>query len=822
MSLQISKRDGSLVSYNPSKILTRIRRSAKGLQINETEIFAKVITSMPTEGVVSTKQLDNLVAELSAAYTGTHYDYSRFAANVAISSYHKETLPSFSETMYKLGKDGIVNSELLKIIDTYGPEKIEEQIDYAYDYNFDFFAWKSLEKMYLLKSSEGVLTERPQHMYMRVALWVTKTFEEAIEYYQSLCNQRISPATPIMINAGTMQAQLSSCVLIMNEADSRQGLKSSFNDSADYSADAAGIGLCMSNIRSKESKIASSGGNAGGLLKYLKIINESMRFFNQQGKRPGSAAIYIEPWHKDIIDLLELKKNTGAEEMRAKDLFTALWVPDNFMRALEADSDWYLFCPNDIKKAGLKPLHEVHSEEYEAVYNKAVELGLGKKVKAKDIAIKIVESQIETGVPYILFKDHANKKSNHKNLGTIKQSNLCAEIIQYTDFETTAICTLSSMILKNFINDKAFDFDLLYNEVRKVTRALNKVIDINHYSTVKGRKGGLEQRAIGIGIQGLADTFFLLDLIYTSDEAKELNKRISETIYFAALTESMELCKSKEYEPYKSFEGSPISQGIFQFDMWGVEANMWDWEKLRQDIKKYGVCNSLVTCLMPTASSSRPSNSYEKEEPPTLNIFNRRVTGGEFTICNSYLINDLEKLNLWNEQIKSEIIINNGSIQGINFNKYLDSEDRRYESKVKRVEFLIQKYRTAWEIPQKEIINMAADRGPFIDQSQSMNIYMGAPTASKLLSSMLYAWKKGLKTGSYYIRTRAISTGAKHLGIDMSAMTPTIVPEGVKTTSHTVVLTQEEIELNNLIALEMSKNISKPEDTEVDCFGCSS
>jgi ribonucleoside-diphosphate reductase alpha chain len=568
MSLQISKRDGTLVSYNPGKILARIKKAAKGLQINETEIFAKVITSMPTEGVVSTKQLDNLVAELSAAYTGTHYDYSRFAANVAISSYHKETTPNFAETMIKLNKDGVVNDDLIKIIETYGADNIEAEIDYAYDYNFDFFAWKSLEKMYLLKSSEGILTERPQHMYMRVALWVTRTFDEAKEYYQSLCNQRISPATPIMINAGTMQAQLSSCVLIMNEADSRQGLKSSFNDSADYSADAAGIGLCMSNIRSKESKIATSGGNAGGLLKYLKIINESMRFFNQQGKRPGSAAIYIEPWHKDIMDLLEIKKNTGAEEMRAKDLFTALWVPDNFMKALETDGDWYLFCPNDIKKAGLKPLHESFGEEYEKIYNTAVEMGIGKKVKVKDIAMKIVESQIETGVPYILFKDHANRKSNHKNLGVIKQSNLCAEIIQYTDAVTTAICTLSSIILKNFVKGKTFDFDLLHSEVRKVTRALNKVIDINHYSTVKGRKGGLEQRAIGIGIQGLADTFFLLDLIYTSDEAKELNKKIAETIYHAALTESNALCVTKEYEKYTGFDGSPISEGIFQFDKW--------------------------------------------------------------------------------------------------------------------------------------------------------------------------------------------------------------------------------------------------------------
>ena len=540
MSLKIRKRGGDEVSFNPQKIYNRVKRAAKGLNVNADEVFIKVITSVPTEGVITTKELDKLVYEIAAAYTGSHHDYSRLASSVAISAYHKETDDSFCNTMYTLHVDGIINDKLMETIELYGTENIDSVINHENDYNFDYFAWKSLQEMYLLKNPEGRVIERPQHMYMRVALWVTKSFEQAVEYYQSLSNQVISPATPIMINAGTKTPQLASCVLKYNHGDSREGLLQTFNDISTYSSDAAGIGLCMSNIRSKESRINSSGGFAGGLLKYLKIVNEGLRFFNQQGRRPGSAAIYIEPWHKDIIDLLEIKKNTGAEELRAKDLFTSIWLPDNFMNAVKNNSDWYLFCPNDIKKAGIKPLQEAYGDEYESNYNKAVELGLGKKVKAQTIWNKIIESQVETGVPYLCSKDSANRKTNHQNIGVIKQSNLCNEIYQYTDENTTAICTLSSMVLKNFIVKGEFDFKLLYSEVRKVVRALNKVVDINSYSTEQGRKGGLEQRAIAIGTQGLADVFFLMDYIFTSEEAKQLNKEIFETIYFAAITESME------------------------------------------------------------------------------------------------------------------------------------------------------------------------------------------------------------------------------------------------------------------------------------------
>ena len=807
MSLKIKKRNGEDVSFNPQKIYNRVKRAAKGLNVNSDEIFIKVITSVPTEGLITTKELDKLVYEIAAAYTGSHHDYSRLASSVAISSYHKETNPSFSETISELHSHGIINDVLIETIQKYGEKNIDEIINHNKDYNFDYFAWRSLQEMYLLKTPQGKVIERPQHMYMRVALWVTNSFEEAVEYYNSLSNQLISPATPIIINSGSKVPQLASCVLHYNNSDSRNGLLETLNDISTYSSDAAGIGLSMSNIRSKESRISTSGGHSGGLLKYLKIVNESLRFFNQQGRRPGSAAIYIEPWHKDVIDLLEIKKNTGAEELRARDLFTALWIPDNFMRAVKDSTDWYLFCPNDILKAGIKPLQECYGDEYENNYNMAVELGLGKKVKAQDIWTKIVESQVETGVPYLCSKDSANKKTNHQNIGVIKQSNLCNEIYQYTDEKTTAICTLSSMVLKNFIEKGEFDFNLLYDEVRKVVRALNKVININRYSTEKGKKGGLDQRAIAIGTQGLADVFYLMDYIFTSEEAKKLNKAIFETIYFAAITESNKLCMEGKYEPYVHFKGSPMSKGVFQFDMWGLNeddlSGRWPWNDLKQNVKNYGVCNSLFTAQMPVASSAKITGSFEMTEPAHSALFNRRVVGGEIMIVNKYLINDFEKIGIWSEELKNEIILNEGSIQNINFNNHLDTEDKNYTKKVKRIEYLISKYKTIWEISQKELINMAADRAPFIDQSQSMNIYMANPTLSKITSSHFHSWEKGLKTLCYYVRTKAISTGAKHLAVDVSKISKPNV----------------KIEIPKVEIIELN---TKPKDSPFECFGCSS
>jgi ribonucleoside-diphosphate reductase alpha chain len=804
MSLKIKKRSGEDASFNPQKIYNRIKRAAKGLNVNSDEIFIKVITSVPTEGLITTKELDKLVYEIAAAYTGSHHDYSRLASSVAISAYHKETKDGFSETIMELYETGVVNEKLIEIMNNYGHENIDAVINHENDYNFDYFAWRSLQEMYLLKTPQGRVIERPQHMYMRVALWVTNTFEEAVDYYKSLSNQLISPATPIMINAGTKVPQLASCVLHYNNSDSRNGLLQTLNDISTYSSDAAGIGLSMSNIRSKESRINSSGGFAGGLLKYLKIVNESLRFFNQQGRRPGSAAIYLEPWHKDVMDLLEIKKNTGAEELRARDLFTALWIPDNFMRAVKESGDWYLFCPNDILKAGIKPLQECYGDEYESNYNKAVEMGLGKKIKAQDVWTKIVESQIESGVPYLCSKDNANKKTNHQNIGVIKQSNLCNEIYQYTDEETTAICTLSSMVLKNFIKDGKFDYKLLIDETRKVVRALNNVVDKNNYSTEKGLKGGLEQRAIAIGTQGLADVFYLMDYIFTSEEARTLNKNIFEAIYFAAITESMELCKSGGRKPYKHFKGSPMSKGIFQFDMWGLNETdlLLDWSSLKEDVKQYGVCNSLFTAQMPVASSAKITGSFEMTEPAHSALFNRRVVGGEIMIVNKYLINDFEKLGIWSEDLKNEIIMNEGSIQNINFNNHLDPEDKNYTKKVKRTEHLISKYKTIWEISQRELIDMAAERAPFIDQSQSMNIYMANPTLSKITSSHFHSWEKGLKTLCYYVRTKAISTGAKHLAVDVSK------------------ISQPKVKVE-IPKVEITELINKPEDSPFECFGCS-
>lgn len=802
MPLTIKKRSGEEVSFNPQKIYTRIKNAGKNLKVNCDELFIKVITSVPTEGVISTKELDKLVSEISASYTGSHQDYSDMAAYVSITSHHKQTSDSFYDTMMSLHDEGVINDSFRDKIIKYGKENIDSIIDYKRDFKFDYFGWRTLHEMYLLRTENGVILERPQHMYLRVAIWVTNTLEEAKSYYDSLSLHFVSPATPIMLNSGTVNPQLASCVLHYNNDDSRDGLLSTLVDVSSYSSDAAGIGLCMSNIRSKESRIKTSGGYAGGLLRYLKIVNESLRFFNQQGKRPGSAAIYIEPWHKDIIDLLDIKKNTGKEELRARDLFTAVWIPDNFMKQVNDDGDWYLFCPNDIIKSGLTPLQECYGEEYESVYNTAVSMGIGKKVKARLIWNKIIESQIETGVPYLCSKDSANRKTNHQNIGVIKQSNLCNEIYQYTDENTTAICTLSSVVLKNYIKNGKFDFNLLHNEVRKIVRALNNVIDINHYTTNKGNLGGLSQRAIAIGVQGLADLYFKLDYVFTSDDAKKLNKEIFETIYYSAIYESMMLCKEDGKKGYEYFHGSPMYNGVFQFDMWGLTesdlSGMWDWKKLKEDVMKFGIHNSLFTAQMPVASSAKITGSYEMTEPAHSALFNRRVVGGEIMIVNRYLIEDFEKLGIWSEELKNDIIYNDGSIQNINFNNYLDSNADDYVSKLNRVEYLLSKYKTIWEISQKELIDMAVDRAPFIDQSQSMNIYMSEPTMSKISSSHFYAWKKGLKTLCYYVRTKAISTGAKHLGIDITKVNQSTVNQSNEGLSN------------------------KPEESPFECVGCGS
>ena len=600
--MQVIKRNGNKIDFNPSRILTRIKKQSEGLKVNADEVFIKVTQGLADN--MTTNQLDDLISVVAESLAMNHPDYSKLAANIAISKLHKETEDNFMKATKKMYNGGLLNDVYYEKVKE-NIELIESVIDYKRDFQFDYFGWCSLKDIYLLKLGNGAVVERPQHMYIRVALMITNNPVDFIEKYNDLSQQKESPATPIKINVGTKIAQIASCNLSIVPDDSTEGLLSMLGRLSISSSKAEGIGLAVSNIRSRETNVGNSDGKAGGILKYLKVINEALRFWNQRGKRPGSCAVYIEPWHKDIFDVLDIRKKTGDETLRARDLFTALWIPNNFMRAVETNGDWYLFCPHDIKTAGLKPLYEIYGDEYEVEYNKAVEMGLGVKIKAHDLWLKILEAQIETGMPYMCFKDHVNEKSNHKNFGVIHSSNLCSEIVQVTDKDTTAICTLTSIPVQKFVKDGTYDFVELGRVARSITKSLNIAIEINEYSTPEGRKGGLEQRALGIGIQGLADVFGMLKLPFTSPDSRLLNKNIFETIYFNALRQSCDLAKESGLT-YTHYEGSPISQGIFQWEMWGLKedelSGMFDWAGLREDIIKYGVRNSLVTTCPPTAS----------------------------------------------------------------------------------------------------------------------------------------------------------------------------------------------------------------------------
>lgn len=735
-------------------------------------MFIKVTQGLADN--MTTNQLDDLISVVAESLAMNHPDYSIFAANIAITKLHKETEDSFMKATKKMYNAGLLNETYYNKVKE-NIDLIESVINYKRDFRFDYFGWSSLKDIYLLKNSDGSILERPQHMYVRVALMITNTPEDFIEKYDDLSLQRESPATPIKINIGTNIGQIASCNLSIIPEDSTEGLLNMLNRISISSSKAEGIGLAVSNIRSKETNVGNSNGKSGGILKYLKIVNEALRFWNQRGKRPGSCAVYIEPWHKDIYDVLDIRKKTGDENLRARDLFSALWIPNNFMKAVEENGDWYLFCPHDIKKAGLKPFYEIYGKEYEEEYNKAVEMGLGTKIKAHDLWLKIIESQIETGMPYMCFKDHANEKSNQKNMGVIHSSNLCSEIMEVTDAKTTAICTLTSIPVQKFVIDGEYNFEELGRVTRSITKSLNIAIDVNEYSTEEGRKGGLEQRALGIGIQGLADVFALLKLKFTSEESRKLNKDIFETIYFNALRQSCDLAKETGLT-YDGYEGSPLSEGIFQWQMWGLKdedlSGMFDWKQLRKDIKKYGVRNSLVTTCPPTASSARVIGSNEAFEPFTSNLYVRKVTGGEFAMVNKHLVRDLEAQGLWNRDILNELIAYEGSVQNI---PSLDEETK-------------ERYKTVWEISQKALIEMSADRAPFVDQSQSLNIFFATPTVGKLTTSHTLAWKLGLKTGQYYLRSQPVEMKAKHLAIDMSK----------------------------------EKQVEKPIDSQFECFGCSS
>jgi len=770
--MQVIKRNGNKIDFNPNKILTRIKKQSEGLKVNADEVFIKVTQGLADD--MSTNELDDLISVVSESLAMNHPDYSKLAANISITKLHKETEDSFMKATKKLYKAGLLSDVYFNRVKE-NIDLIESVLDYKRDFHFDYFGWCSLKDIYLLKLKDGTVSERPQHMYVRVALMVTNNDEDFIEKYNDLSFQKESPATPLKMNIGTNIGQIASCNLSIVPDDSTEGLLNILGRIAISSSKAEGIGLAVSNIRSKDSHVGNSNGKAGGILKYLKVVNETLRFWNQRGKRPGSCAIYIEPWHRDIEDVLDIRKKTGDETLRARDLFTALWASDNFMKAVEDNTDWYLFCPNDIKEAGLKPFYEIYGKEFEEEYNKAVELGIGKKIKAHDLWLKILESQIETGMPYMCFKDHANEKSNQKNMGVIHSSNLCAEIFQHTNADTTAICTLTSIPVQKFVVDGVYDFEELGRVSRSVTKSLNIAIEVNDYSTEEGRKGGLEQRALGIGIQGLADTFAMLHLPFTSETARTLNKKIFETIYFNALRQSCDMAKETG-QTYSGFEGSPISQGIFQWEMWGLTekdlSGDYNWKQLRKDVMKYGVLNSLLTTCPPTASSARVIGSNEAFEPFTSNLYVRKVTGGEFAMVNKHLVRDLEKEGLWNKEILSELIKNEGSIQNIPV----------ISQELKDV------YKTVWEISQRSLIEMSAERGVFIDQSQSLNIFFKTPTVGKLTTSHMLGWKLGLKTGQYYLRSEPVEMKAKHLAIDMTKQ----------------------------------KQVEPPTESQFECVGCSS
>ena len=769
--MQVIKRNGQKIDFNPNKILLRIKKQSEGLKVNPDELFLKV-----TQGIadnMTTNEVDDLISIVAESLSMNHPDYSTLAAKISISKLHKETEDNFMKATKKQYNAGLLNDSYYNKVKE-NIELIESVIDYTRDFNFDYFGWCSLKDIYLLKMKNGQLVERPQQLYVRVALMVTNNADDFREKYNDLSNQMESPATPIKINIGTKIGQIASCNLSIVPDDSTEGLLEMLGRISISSSKAEGIGLAVSNIRSRETNVGNSDGKAGGIFKYLKVINEALRFWNQRGKRPGSCAIYIEPWHKDIFDILDMRKKTGDDTLRARDLFSALWIPDNFMRAVEENTDWYLFCPHEIKVAGLKPFYEIYGAEYEEEYNKAVELGIGIKIKAHDLWLKVLEAQIESGMPYMCFKDSANIKSNQKNMGVIHSSNLCSEIMEVTDANTTAICTLTSIPVQKFVKDGLYDYEELGRVARSVTKSLNIAIDVNEYSTEEGRKGGLEQRALGIGIQGLADVFALLKFPFVSPEARQLNKNIFETIYFNALRQSCDLAKETGLT-YSAFEGSPISEGIFQWQMWNIKeenlSGMYDWKQLRKDIKKYGVRNSLVTTCPPTASSARVIGSNEAFEPFTSNLYVRRVTGGEFAMVNKHLVRELEEEGIWNRETLQELMKNDGSVQNIP----TISEDIK------------ERYKTVWEISQKALIEMSADRGPFIDQSQSLNIFFSTPTVGKLTTSHTLSWKLGLKTGQYYLRSESVDNKAKHLAIDMDKNKP-----------------------------------EKPQDSQFECFGCSS
>jgi ribonucleoside-diphosphate reductase alpha chain len=754
----VIKRSGKPEAVHFDKITSRIMKLSYGLKVDSDdiiEIAKKVIQGIYNN--VTTTELDNLAAETSASFTTVHPDFAVLAARIAVSNLHKNTKKSFSdvaEILYnyidpKTGEMASLYSDEVYQIVKENADKIDSAIIYERDYHFDYFGFKTLERSYLLRT-DGKITERPQHMFMRVAIGIHKTdIEAAIETYNLMSDKWFVHATPTLFNAGTPKPQMSSCFLLSMKEDSIDGIFETLKRCAVISQSAGGIGINIHNIRATGSYIKGTNGASNGIIPMLRVFNDTARYVDQGGgKRKGAFAVYLEPWHADIFEFLDLRKNHGKEEMRARDLFLALWVSDLFMKRVEDNANWSLFCPHEAKG-----LEELYGAAFEEKYIQYENEGKARKtIAARDLWNAILEAQIETGTPYLLYKDAANEKSNQKNLGTIKCSNLCTEIIEYTAPDEVAVCNLASISLPRFIDGKSFDFNRLYEISKIVTRNLNKVIDGNYYPVPEAEHSNRRHRPVGIGVQGLADAFMLLRLPFESEEAQILNRDIFETIYFGAMTASMELAKADG--AYETFPGSPLSEGKFQFDLWNVTpTDRWDWESLRKDVMQYGVRNSLLLAPMPTASTSQILGNNECFEPYTSNVYNRRVLSGEFAVVNKHLLKDLVSLGLWNDSMKNRLIADNGSVQNI----------AEVPQELKEI------YKTVWEIKQRSIIDMAADRGAYICQSQSLNLFVDQPNFAKLTSMHFHAWRKGLKTGMYYLRTKAAADAIKFT-VDVAAL----------------------------------------------------
>ncbi len=825
----VVKRDGRKEPMMFDKITARVRKLCYGLNtlVDPVKVAMRVIEGL-YDGV-TTSELDNLAAEIAATMTTTHPDYAKLAARISISNLHKNTKKSFSETMKDLyayvnprnGKKApLLSDEVYKVIEE-NAETLDSTIIYNRDFGYDYFGFKTLERSYLLKLN-GKIAERPQHMLMRVSIGIhLNDLEAAMETYELMSKKYFTHATPTLFNAGMPKPQMSSCFLLAMKDDSIDGIYDTLKQTAKISQSAGGIGLSIHNVRATGSYIAGTNGTSNGIVPMLQVFNDTARYVDQGGgKRKGSFAIYVEPWHADIFEFLDLKKNHGKEEMRARDLFYAMWIPDLFMKRVEANEEWTLMCPNECPN-----LFNIHSEEFEALYLKYEAEGKGRKtIRARELWEKILESQIETGTPYMLYKDAANRKSNQKNLGTIRSSNLCTEIMEYTSPDEVAVCNLASIALPMFVKNGEFDHKELFRVTKRVTKNLNRVIDRNYYPVKEAENSNMRHRPVGLGVQGLADAFIMLRLPFTSEEAKKLNQEIFETLYFAAVTASME--QAKEEGPYSTYEGSPISKGEFQYNLWGIKdeelSGRWDWAKLRKEVKKNGVRNSLLVAPMPTASTSQILGNNECFEPYTSNIYTRRVLSGEFIVVNKHLLEDLVGLGLWNENLKQELMRANGSVQDID----------GIPEDIKEL------YKTVWELSMKDIIDMSRHRGYFIDQSQSLNLFMENANYAKLTSMHFYAWKSGLKTGMYYLRTKAAVDAIKFTldnskkqevptadVVESEVLAPAITkPEGKTAVEVAAIPVQQDVDVKPMSAAEMKALIAqaKASEGDDDCLMCGS